>query len=181
MVKGRLLVTQNPEITQADWVTYSGLVIRGVPGTERDRAFVNSLVMTEKFALENKLNWDRKGIWWWEGWVGAQSAVAYGGFPFRERKPLYLSSQVNLILWKPLSKQAVVLCTLKQCPGSSIRIENSPEICFPCLFAIAGCSPQPQACLNRSCGQLLLSLPHSWWHTAITAVLHWQWYSEIYH
>lgn len=58
MVKRRLLVTQSTEITQADWVTHSAwlhLVTRGVPGTERDRAFVNSLVMTEKFALENKL------------------------------------------------------------------------------------------------------------------------------
>lgn len=86
--------------------------------------------------------------------------------PIQREEAPHLSTQVYLILWKPLSKQAVILCIVKQWPGFSIRIKNSPEIWFPCLFAIAGCSPQPRVCLNRSCWQLLPSLPHSWWHTA---------------
>lgn len=46
-------MTQNTEITRADWVRHS--VTRGVPGTARARALADAVVTTENLALEDKL------------------------------------------------------------------------------------------------------------------------------
>lgn len=85
-------------------------------------------------------------------------------FHIQREEAHHLSTRLGLLLWKPLSKQAVILCIIKQRPGFSIGIKNSTEVWFPCPFAAAGCSPRPQVCLNSSCG----------WPRHSQMALHWQ-------
>lgn len=90
-------MTQNTEITWADWVMALSSVTRGVPGTERAGAFAHAVVTTEKLASEDKLKQDRTGFRK-AGLDGSSVCCCLGRVHIQREEAPWLSTRVLLVL-----------------------------------------------------------------------------------
>lgn len=182
VLKRRLRVTQNTEITWADWVTAPSSVTRGVPGTERAGAFADAVVMTENLALENKLKWDRKGMWR-QGCMAAQSVSAYRGFTFRERKA---TAWVPGCIWfseSLLQSKQWSWALSSNVLASASELKIAQRYGFPAPLLLWAVHP------SLSCVWIAHNVVDDYftpYHVPggiqlFTAALRWRWCSEIYH